>query len=395
MIEQLKKEFINLFGNCGEIRAFFAPGRVNLIGEHTDYNGGHVFPCALSVGTFAIARKRNDNLVKAYSKNFESLKTIEFTLSELVYEEKHDWANYVKGVIKIFKDHQFSINEGFDVFFYGNIPNGAGLSSSASIELATSVILKGLFNLNVTMVDMVKMSQQAENQFIGVNCGIMDQFAIGMGKKEKAILLDCNTLSYKYSPVELGDAVLIIANTNKRRGLAESKYNERREECERALKQLQQELDIPSLGAMSPELFESYKHLISSQVDVKRAKHAVYENARTLEAVNKLQNGDIRGFGQLMNDSHISLKDDYEVTGFELDTLVAAAWEEAGVIGSRMTGAGFGGCTVSVVKAEKVDTFIANVGEKYTGKTGLKADFYVVNIGDGAGELTGMLQNHR
>ncbi|MDQ0198008.1 galactokinase [Neobacillus ginsengisoli] len=395
MINQLKNEFINLFGNEGEIRAFFAPGRVNLIGEHTDYNGGHVFPCALSVGTYAIARKRNDNLVKAYSKNFESLTIIEFHLNELVYEANHDWVNYPKGVIKLFKEHQFDINEGFDVLFYGNIPNGAGLSSSASIELATSVLLKGLFDLNVNMVEMVKMCQQAENQFIGVNCGIMDQFAIGMGKKEKAILLDCNTLTYTYSPVELGDAALIIANTNKRRGLAESKYNERRGECERALKQLQQELEITSLGDLFPDKFEQYKHLISEPLDVKRVKHAVYENARTIDAVNRLQKGDILGFGQLMNDSHVSLRDDYEVTGFELDTLVEAAWAEAGVIGSRMTGAGFGGCTVSIVKKESIDTFIRNVGHKYTEKTGLKADFYVVEIGDGAGELTGLLQNNR
>lgn len=395
MINQLKNEFINLFGNEGEIRAFFAPGRVNLIGEHTDYNGGHVFPCALSVGTYAIARKRNDNLVKAYSKNFESLTIIEFHLNELVYEANHDWVNYPKGVIKLFKEHQFDINEGFDVLFYGNIPNGAGLSSSASIELATSVLLKGLFDLNVNMVEMVKMCQQAENQFIGVNCGIMDQFAIGMGKKEKAILLDCNTLTYTYSPVELGDAALIIANTNKRRGLAESKYNERRGECERALKQLQQELEITSLGDLFPDKFEQYKHLISEPLDVKRVKHAVYENARTIDAVNRLQKGDILGFGQLMNDSHVSLRDDYEVTGFELDTLVEAAWAEEGVIGSRMTGAGFGGCTVSIVKKESIDTFIRNVGYKYTVKTGLKADFYVVEIGDGAGELTGLLQNNR
>lgn len=394
MINQLKNEFINLFGNDGEIRVFFAPGRVNLIGEHTDYNGGHVFPCALSVGTYAIARKRNDNLVKAYSKNFESLTIIEFHLNELVYEEKQAWANYPKGVIKVFKDHQFDINVGFDVLFYGNIPNGAGLSSSASIELVTSVILNGLFDLNIGMVDMVRMSQQAENQFIGVNCGIMDQFAIGMGKKEKAILLDCNTLTYTYSPVELGDAALIIANTNKRRGLAESKYNERRDECERALKQLQQELDITSLGDLLPEKFEQYKHLILEPLDVKRAKHAVYENARTIDAVNRLQKGDIVGFGQLINDSHVSLRDDYEVTGFELDALVEAAWAEAGVIGSRMTGAGFGGCTVSIVKQESIDTFIRNVGHKYTEKTGLKADFYVVEIGDGAGELTGLLQNN-
>jgi galactokinase len=388
MINQLKGEFISLYGDGGQARVFFAPGRVNLIGEHTDYNGGHVFPCALSVGTYAIARKRNDSCVRAYSKNFQSLNIIEFEIDDIVYDEKHNWANYLKGVIKIFQDSQFEINTGFDVLFYGNIPNGAGLSSSASIELATSVLLKGLFELEADMVDMIKMSQLAENQFIGVNCGIMDQFAIGMGQKQKAILLDCNTLKYTYSPVELGDASLVIANTNKRRGLADSKYNERRQECERALSQLQQAFDIQALGDLTPELLEEHRSVITNETDYRRARHAVSENARTIEAVHKLQQGDIIGFGQLMNESHISLRDDYEVTGNELDILVSAAWNEEGVIGSRMTGAGFGGCTVSIVKNGKIGDIINNVGKKYTEATGLTADFYVVDIGDGARELT-------
>ncbi|WP_430125866.1 galactokinase, partial [Priestia aryabhattai] len=235
---------------------FFAPGRVNLIGEHTDYNGGHVFPCALNIGTYAIVRKRNDKMIRMYSMNFESLGVIEFSLEDLEYEDSHDWSNYPKGIIYTFKKHGYSIEKGFDVLFYGNIPNGAGLSSSASIELVTSVLLKGLFNLKIDMVNMVKMSQQAENEFIGVNCGIMDQFAIGMGKDDHAILLNCQTLDYTYSPLELQGASLIIANTNKRRGLADSKYNERRAECERALKQLQSELSIESLGDLTPEQFE-------------------------------------------------------------------------------------------------------------------------------------------
>jgi galactokinase len=387
MLTQLRDEFVQLFGGEGDIRTFFAPGRVNLIGEHTDYNGGHVFPCALSVGTYAIARKRKDGLIRVFSKNFQEWGLIEFLLNELEFNELHNWANYPKGVVKIFKDHGYPIEHGFDVLFFGNVPNGAGLSSSASIELVTSVMLKGLFDLNVDMIDMVKMSQQAENEFIGVSCGIMDQFAIGMGKKEHAILLDCQTLDYQYSPIKLGNASLVIANTNKRRGLADSKYNERRKECERALSQFQKELDIQSLGDLTPEEFEQHKHLITNEIDRKRAKHAVYENSRTIEAVKKLQEGDLKGFGQLMNQSHLSLRDDYEVTGKELDALVEAAWEEEGVIGSRMTGAGFGGCTISIVQNDSIEAFIQNVGRKYKEKTGLTADFYVVEIGDGAREL--------
>jgi galactokinase len=370
-----------------EIREFFSPGRVNLIGEHTDYNGGHVFPCALSFGTYAAARLRRDKKIRLYSGNFEDLGIVEFDLDTLEYEEAHDWANYPKGVLKVFKDEGYAVENGFEAFFFGDIPNGAGLSSSASIELAASVILKGLFRLDVDMISMVKMSQKAENQFVGVNCGIMDQFAIGMGKKSKAVLLDCNTLKYEYAPVELNNASIIIANTNKRRGLADSKYNERRSQCERALSQLQKKLEIKSLGELSLEEFEENKHLIENEIDRKRAKHAVYENQRTLEAVSCLEAGDIEKFGQLMNESHISLRDDYEVTGSELDALVESAWDEEGTIGSRMTGAGFGGCTVSIVKNENIDGFIKNVGERYTERTGLIADFYIASIGDGAREI--------
>ena len=386
----LKEKFIEMFGNhdMEEVREFFSPGRVNLIGEHTDYNGGHVFPCALSFGTYAVARLRKDRKIRLYSDNFKDLGIIEFDLDTLEYEEAHDWANYPKGVFKAFNDEGFAVRTGFEAFFFGNIPNGAGLSSSASIELAASVLLKGLFNLDVDMINMVKMSQSAENHFVGVNCGIMDQFAIGMGKVSKAVLLDCNTLKYEYAPVELDDASIIIANTNKRRGLADSKYNERRSQCERALSQLQKKLEINSLGELSIDEFEKNKHLIEDELDRKRAKHAVYENQRTLEAVKCLKIGNIEKFGQLMNESHISLRDDYEVTGEELDALVEAAWAEKGTIGSRMTGAGFGGCTVSIVKNDSIDGFIKNVGERYKERTGLIADFYIASIGDGAREIS-------
>ena len=372
----------------GEVKVFFSPGRVNLIGEHTDYNGGFVFPCALDFGTYAVAVKRNDNIFRMYSKNFENLGIIEFSLDRLINEPQDDWANYPKGVIKTFLEAGFNINSGFDVLFYGNIPNGAGLSSSASIELATSVILKDLFNLDVDMVSMVKLSQKAENKFIGVNCGIMDQFAIGMGKKDNAILLDCNTLNYQYAPVVLNGASIVIANTNKKRGLADSKYNERRGSCEAAVKVLNENgINIKYLGELSVERFNEIKHLITDEEQLKRATHAVTENERTKVAVEKLNAGDIEAFGQLMNQSHISLRDDYEVTGFELDSLVEAAWEAEGVIGARMTGAGFGGCTVSIVKDEYIESFKKSVGEKYTAKTGLVADLYVAKIGDGSRKL--------
>lgn len=386
MIKKLEEKFVELYGVKNE-KLFFAPGRVNLIGEHTDYNGGHVFPCALDFGTYVLVKVREDKLVRAYSENFVDLGLIEFSLDDLKNEEKHDWVNYPKGVIKVFKDKGFDINKGFDMLFFGNIPNGAGLSSSASVELATSVMLKSIFSLDVDMIEMVKLSQKAENEFIGVNCGIMDQFAIGMGEKDRAILLDCNTLEYKYAPVVLQDASIVIINSNKRRGLAESKYNERRTECERGLSDLQKVLDIKSLGQLSELDFENNKNLIANEIDRKRVKHAVYENQRTLKAVRELQLGNIEAFGKLMNQSHVSLRDDYEVTGKELDTLVELAWLQEGVIGARMTGAGFGGCTVNIVKNSSVDKFIKEVGEKYEKTIGLKAEFYIGNIGHGAREL--------
>lgn len=388
MREQLMEQFTKLFNTDHDIRTFFAPGRVNLIGEHTDYNGGHVFPCALTFGTYALAALRNDRIIQMYSVNFPDVGVVSFSIDEpLTLEKEHDWANYPIGVIKEFVDKGMELERGFDLLYYGNIPNGAGLSSSASIELATAVTLQGLFETSFSSVELVKMCQHAENEFIGVSCGIMDQFAIGMGKENHAILLNCQSLEYQYSPIQLKDASLVIANTNKRRTLADSKYNERRSECERALKELQKELSIESLGDLTPEQFESNRHLISNDIDQKRAKHAVYENARTILAVEKLQNGDLASFGQLMCDSHTSLRDDYEVTGFELDTLVEAALNQDGVIGSRMTGAGFGGCTVSIVENDKLDAFIQEVGKSYKEKTGLTAEFYVANVGDGAKEL--------
>jgi len=387
MLETLIKDFKEIFKYNGEVETFFSPGRVNLIGEHTDHNGGFVFPCALDFGTYAVVKKREDKIFRMYSKNFENLGIIEFNLDNLVYDKKDDWANYPKGVIKTFLDRNYKINSGFDVLFFGNIPNGAGLSSSASIEVLTAVILKELFNLDVDMVEMVKMCQATENNFIGVNCGIMDQFAVGMGKKDNAILLDCNTLKYEYVPVKLKNMSIVIANTNKKRGLADSKYNARRADCQEAVKTLNKNgVNIKYLGELTVAEFEKVKHFLTDEEQLKRATHAVTENERAKIAVEFLKKDDIAEFGRLMNKSHVSLRDDYEVTGLELDSLVEAAWEEKGTVGSRMTGAGFGGCTVSIVENDYVDSFIKNVGKKYKEKTGLEASFYIANIGDGAGK---------
>ena len=386
MINKLKDTFKKVFQDEAE-KVFFAPGRVNLIGEHTDYNGGNVFPCALTFGTYALIKKTDNKKIRFYSENFKALGIIEVNLDEIKYNSDDNWANYPKGVIWAFENKGMKINSGFEMLFYGNIPNGAGLSSSASIEVVIGVVLKDLYNFPIEMIDIVKLSQQAENQFIGVNCGIMDQFAIGMGKRDNAILLDTNTLKYEYASIKLNGASIVIANTNKRRGLADSKYNERRAECESALKDLQINLHINSLCELNEEEFEENRHLIKDKVCARRAKHAIYENQRTLKAVAALESNNLELFGKLMNESHISLRDDYEVTGIELDTLVDIAMETPGVIGSRMTGAGFGGCTVSIVKDEFVDDFIKNVGKEYKNKIGYEAEFYVAQIGDGARRL--------
>lgn len=386
-INVLKNDFTELFKKDSE-NVYFSPGRVNLIGEHTDYNGGNVFPCALTIGTYALVTKRSDKKVLVSSLNFKELGIIEFNLENMVYDKAHDWANYPKGVIKTFENHGFNITNGFEILFYGNIPNGSGLSSSASIEVLMGVILNETFNLNIDMVDIVKMCQEAENKFIGVNCGIMDQFAIGMGKDNCAILLDCNTLNYSYSNINMEGYKIVIANTNKKRGLADSKYNERRSECEDALAKIQKVKNIKALGELTEEEFEEVKDCIGDPIKIKRAKHAVYENRRTLKAVKALEENDLTLFGKLMNASHVSLRDDYEVTGIELDTLVALAWETEGVLGARMTGAGFGGCTVNIIKEDCIDAFIEKVKKAYTDKIGYEPDFYVVNISGGARKLS-------
>ncbi|MEK5038173.1 galactokinase [Sporosarcina sp. FSL K6-3457] len=384
----LLHEFHFIFNSPTVPRTFFAPGRINLIGEHTDYNGGHVFPASISFGTYALARKRDDQQLRFYSLNFAHTGIIECDLADLSYNEAHDWANFPKGMIKYMSESGYTISSGMDILFYGNIPNGAGLSSSASIEMVTGALLEGLFDLNIKRLQMIQLGQQVENNYIGVNSGIMDQFAIGKGKKDHAILLNCQTLDYQYAPIQLDDYMIMIINTNKQRTLAGSKYNERRAQCEQALADLQQELSIMSLGDLTKEQFEQYKHLIQDDTNRQRAKHAVYENRRTLEALQQLQQGHVEAFGQLMNESHHSLQQDYEVTGVELDTIVHTAWQQPGVIGARMTGAGFGGCAIAIVEKDQVEHFKHNVNTIYQQIIGYEATFYSASIGDGARELT-------
>ncbi len=382
-----EKRFKEVFQQNAE-KSYFSPGRVNLIGEHTDYNGGNVFPCALTLGTYGVASLRKDNTIRMYSENFQDQGVVEFSLDDLTYSKAHDWANYPKGVIAFLRKEGHHIEQGMDIYFNGNIPNGAGLSSSASIEVLTAYMMKDLFQLEISMINLVKLCQKVENEFMGVNSGIMDQFAVAMGKKDQAILLDTNTLEYRYSPVLLENASLVVSNTNKKRGLADSKYNERRAECEEALKRLQTVLPISSLGEIDSETFGKYQHVIEDDVLIKRAKHAVTENERTLLAVKALESNEIEEFGKLMNASHESLKEDYEVTGIELDTLVELARKVSGTIGSRMTGAGFGGCTVSIVQNDTIERFIQEVGTSYEEIIGYKAEFYVVSIGDGVHKLS-------
>lgn len=388
MKKKLFDMFAELFGNSEGARFYFSPGRVNLIGEHTDYNGGHVFPCALTLGTCGAARKREDNKIHFYSMNLNSFGVVEASLDDLTNKKEYNWANYPLGVVWAFKEKGHTITSGFDMVIWGNIPNGSGLSSSASLEVLTGVILTDLFEIkDLSMTDLALIGQYSENNFNGCNCGIMDQFAVAMGKKDHAIFLDTSDLSYEYAPCILDGAKIVITNSKVKHSLVDSAYNDRRNECAAALKALQSELDIQALGDLTPEEFEAHKSLIKDEIQLQRAKHAVYENQRTIDAVTALKAGDIERFGKLMNQSHISLRDDYDVSCEEIDILVDLAWKIPGVLGSRITGGGFGGCTVSIVKDESVDTFIETIGKTYLEKVGHEAEFYTVDIGDGASRL--------
>lgn len=387
MKETVLKKFEEIFGDIKDVNVYFAPGRVNMIGEHTDYNGGHVFPCALTIGTYAAARKRADDKLRFYSMNFDSLGVIESSIVDLKPEKEAEWTNYPKGVMWAFEKRGFKMPCGLDIVLNGNIPNGSGLSSSASLEVVTGYMLRDLFGFDVTNVDLALIGQYSENNFNGMNCGIMDQFASAMGKKDNAIFLDTADLSYEYAPLVLEGAKIVVTNSKVKHSLVDSEYNVRRSECEKALEELQTVVDIKGLGDLSEEQFEQYKSAIKDDVRVRRAKHAVYENQRTIRAVEALKNNDLKLFGELMNASHVSLRDDYQVSCDEIDVLVEEAWKVPGVIGSRITGGGFGGCTVSIVKEEAVTEFQEKVGAAYRERVGKDADFYVVEIGDGPAKL--------
>ena len=387
MKEKLLEKFKELYGSREGVSVYFAPGRVNMIGEHTDYNGGHVFPCALTIGTYMAVRKRDDHKLRFYSMNFEQLGVLESSIDGISPEEAAEWTNYPKGVMWAFAGRGFVMDCGLDMVLYGNIPEGSGLSSSASLEVATGYMLKEQYGFDVSNIDIALIGQYSENNFNGMNCGIMDQFASAMGKKDHAIFLNTADLSYEYAPLVLEGAKILITNSNVKHKLVDSKYNERRSECETALKELQEVIGIHTLGDLTVEQFETYKTAVKDEVRRKRAKHAVYENQRTIRAVEALKHNDIALFGRLMNESHVSLRDDYEVSCEEIDVLAEEAWKIEGVIGSRITGGGFGGCTVSIVKEEAVDTFIARVGAAYEQRVGKEADFYIVDIGDGPSAL--------
>lgn len=387
MKETVIQKFAELFGDAEGVQVYFAPGRVNLIGEHTDYNGGHVFPCALTIGTYAAVRKRQDRVLNFYSMNFEELGVISSSLDELTPSEAAGWTNYPKGVMWAFAERGMKMDSGLDIVLNGNIPNGSGLSSSASLEVLTGYYLKDLFGFDVSNIELAKIGQYSENNFNGMNCGIMDQFASAMGKKDHAIFLDTADLSYEYAPLVLEGAKIIVTNSNVKHSLVNSEYNVRRSECEKALEELQTVVDIRGLGDLTEEAFEENKSAIKDATRVKRAKHAVYENQRTIRAVEALKKNDLKLFGELMNASHVSLRDDYAVSCEEIDVLTEEAWKVDGVIGSRITGGGFGGCTVSIVKDEAVETFKEKVGAAYQARVGKKADFYVVEVGDGPARL--------
>lgn len=378
----LKAGFEKIFGKGGDIRGFFAPGRVNLIGEHIDYNGGHVFPCALSVGNYCVARARNDDKLCFYSENFKKGGVITTSINDLVFDSTLGWTNYPKGVMWAFDKKGMKMTHGFDIYIYGNIP-GSGLSSSAAMEVVIGVMLKDYFGFDVSMQDIALIGQYSENNFNGMNCGIMDQFASAMGKKDHAIFLDCSTLKYEYVPLKLVGYKIIVTNSNKPHSLCNSHYNDRRKECEEAIKDLQTVVDIKNLCQLTPEQFDKYQNVIKSPISKRRAFFAINEEKRTKDAVEALKKNDIENFGKLIKEAGTSLRYDYEATCDEIDVLVDEANKQPGCLGSRETGGGWGGNTVSIVKDDCIDAFKKEVGMVYKKKTGLKADFYSLEIGDG------------
>lgn len=380
--EELLKEYETTFGEKGK-DVFFSPGRINVIGEHTDYNGGHVFPAAISLGVYGVYGPREDKKVCLFSGNVDG-DIVEFDIDNTTVEkDDRFWANYFKGMITYLREKYDNIDHGFNLYIKANLPSGSGLSSSAAIEMLMGIILKDEFNLDVDRIALAKMGQRTENEFVGLNSGIMDQFACIMGKKDSAIFLDCNTLDYEYKPLALGDYEIIIMATNKPHTLADSAYNDRVRECHDAVKKLQAKLDIKTLGELDNDTFDEYAYLINNETEIKRARHAVSENQRTLRATKAMQNGDLEKLGRLIDASHVSLHYDYEVTGQELDTLAEASWAQPGVLGARMIGGGFGGSAIAIVKKDQAEAFKKNVGKIYRDKIGYDASFYDAEIVDG------------
>ena len=380
--EELLKEYETTFGEKGK-DVFFSPGRINVIGEHTDYNGGHVFPAAISLGVYGVYGPREDKKVCLFSGNVDG-DIVEFDIDDTTVEkDDRFWANYFKGMITYLREKYDNIDHGFNLYIKANLPSGSGLSSSAAIEMLMGIILKDEFNLDVDRIALAKMGQRTENEFVGLNSGIMDQFACIMGKKDSAIFLDCNTLDYEYKPLALGDYEIIIMATNKPHTLADSAYNGRVRECHDAVKKLQAKLDIKTLGELDNDTFDEYAYLINNETEIKRARHAVSENQRTLRATNAMQDGDLEKLGRLIDASHVSLHYDYEVTGQELDTLAEASWAQPGVLGARMIGGGFGGSAIAIVKKDQAEAFKKNVGKIYRDKIGYDASFYDAEIVDG------------
>lgn len=382
---QLLEAFETSFGYKGD-RVFFSPGRINLIGEHTDYNGGKVFPCAIDRGTYGVVKKRSDKEVHAFSGNFPEVGKISFSIDTIEYNKADGWTNYLKGMVKYIQDDYGPLPCGFDVYIYGTIPNGASLSSSASLELLAGVIVRELFNLELPQLEIVKLGMKTENTFLGLNTGILDQFAIGMAREGHAVLLDTNTLIYEYIPLALPEHTILIMNSMTRRELVDSEYNTRRRQCEEALNRLQTVLKVKTLGEVSIEDFEEHKTVIEDNVLIRRARHAVYESNRTERAAEALKAGDLKRFGQLMNESHVSLHDDYEVTVESTDLLPRLAWDQEGVVGARMTGGGFGGCCIAIVEKDAVERVTADMATAFKDKMGYDAEFYIVETADGTKE---------
>ena len=381
-IEQLKSAYEAHYQKSAT-DIFFSPGRVNLIGEHTDYNGGFVFPCALSFGTYLLIAANNENKINFCSLNIDVTYSLELDQLTKPMPDKA-WANYPLGVLAQFLKRGVVIEQGYDILFWGNVPAGAGLSSSAAMEVVTAFAFNELLGTGYDRTELAKIGQKAEHEFAGVMCGIMDQFASAHGKQDHAIYLNCDTLEFDLVPVKLEGIKVVVSNTHSPHHLDSGAYNDRVRQCQLAVQQISTVRPIKNLAELSQADFEQLEHAITDEVAHRRARHVVGEVQRTKDAVEALQHGNIQLFGKLMTQSHISLRDDYEVTGLQLDSLAEAAWKVEGVLGSRMTGGGFGGCTVSLVRDEAIPTFIEQVGAEYTEKTGLKADFYIAEIGDGA-----------